>query len=235
MAIDLNKDIAVLNYNFNTVILVGMRDSYKLEPAGIDNDGDVAPSINYITAGDIRFINSGSNIFKIGYLRFEPESEEEVYEFLHIRDWQNIKTDAQIREDLRNPSVEILKDIVGIKSNTLLERYYIQMMALVDNDEDISGRVCDIIETRTKELRNGKITSDIVIKDRDANNLNANNKNAEYEKKLAEQSEQIEKLMAMLAKLTAAPSEEVSVEEKPTIKKRSSKKTKEVEETNDAI
>lgn len=235
MAIDLNKDIAVLNYNFNTVILVGMRDSYKLESAGIDNDGEVAPSVNYITAGDIRFINGGSNVFKIGYLRFEPEMEEEVYDFLHIRDWQNIKTDAQIREDLKNPTVEILKNIVNIKSSTLLGRYYIQMMALVDNDEDISGRVRDIIETRMKELRNGKITSEIVIKDRDANIANNNNKNAEYEKKLAEQSAQIEQLMAMLAKLTAAPSEEAVAEEKPAPKKRSTKKTKEVEENNDAV
>jgi hypothetical protein len=153
--------VNVLNYS----------DSYVSIPTQIRPDGYLfEPSLNEepyaipLSFAEIRVVNSQSSIFREGTLRFEQELEQEVYEKLGLRDWENILSDAQIRSIILKPTKEGLDRFVKIMSSSMFERVR-GMMVQLDNSGmyDISTRAKDVINKRYQELYVGKRISEISI------------------------------------------------------------------------
>lgn len=154
--------VTVLNYSdsfasFPTQI---KPDGYLFEPALNDEQPFAIP----ISFSEIRVANSQSNIFREGVLRFEPEVEQEIYEKLGIRDWEQILSDNDIRNILLKPTKAGLEKIVKVTSSSLLERVR-GMLIMLENTGmyDISIRVKDVVNKRYQELYNNQRKSDIVI------------------------------------------------------------------------
>jgi hypothetical protein len=123
-----------------------------------------SPYILPLTFGEIRFINGQSQIFREGFLRFEPEIEEEVYKALQIHNWESIMSDKDIEDIILNPTKEKLDRLIKITSISLFERVRCILTKMKNIGVfDISNRVVDTIEYRYQELYRNKLNSDIVI------------------------------------------------------------------------
>jgi len=156
---DLNK-IAVFNYNENRVsVEVAPGKSYSFEPS---SDGET-PTVIFMTIDEIRYANN-SKAFKNGMLFFDKDMEEELYDELHIADWKNILTNDAIKNIILHPTFEGLSKIISIKDSAEFERVRAVFHKLrVENNQDISVRVSQIIETRYKELLNRRLTTSIEL------------------------------------------------------------------------
>lgn len=153
--------INVLNYtDGNISIPTQIRpDGYLFEPT-IDDQPFAIP----LSFTEIRIVNSQSNIFREGNLRFDSELEKDVYEKLGIRDWENIMSDSQIRDIILHPTKEGLEKLIKITSASMFERVR-GMLVQLDNSGmyDISVRVKNVISERYKELYVNKRISDIKV------------------------------------------------------------------------
>ena len=105
--------INVLNYSKSLVSVPTQinPDGYAFYPS-IDDQ----PSLIPLSFAEIRVINGQSQIFKEGYLRFDSDVEEDVYNALNIRDWENILSDDEIKETIVNPTKERLERLIKITS-----------------------------------------------------------------------------------------------------------------------
>lgn len=135
-------------------------DGYVFEPGS-----EASPYTLQLSFAEIRGINSNSNVFREGYLRFHPDWEKEVYEKLGIRDYHEILTDNDIQDIILNPTKEKLEKVVSIQSTSLFERIR-GMLVMLENQGryDISTRVKGLINARYEELYRGKRKSDIVVR-----------------------------------------------------------------------
>lgn len=156
--------INVLNYSKSLVTIPTQinEDGYTFEPAS-----DEQPTLIPISFSELRVVNGKSQIFKEGYLRFDKEVEAEVYEALHIRDWENILSDDEIKEIIINPTKNKLETLIKITSISLFDRIR-STLTLLDNSGlyDISNRVIELITLRYREIyenKDAKKKSEIVI------------------------------------------------------------------------
>ena len=116
-----------------------------------------------MTIDEIRYANN-SKAFKNGMLFFDKDMEEELYDELHIADWKNILTNDAIKNIILHPTFEGLSKIISIKDSAEFERVRAVFHKLrVENNQDISVRVSQIIETRYKELLNRRLTTSIEL------------------------------------------------------------------------
>ena len=153
--------INVLNYSKSLVSVPTQinPDGYAFYPS-IDDQPTLIP----LSFSEIRVINGQSQIFKEGYLRFEPDVEEDVYNALNIRDWQNILSDDEIKEAIVNPTKERLERLIKITSMALFDRIRTTLTVLRNIGlYDISNRVSDLVTTRYREIYAGQRKSEIVI------------------------------------------------------------------------
>lgn len=219
MTINENKLINVLNYNENPVAIKTHVREYLCQSAEHD-----APSITPLTFSEIESLNSNSNAFKIGTLRFPTEIEKDVYEALRITDWEEILTNKDIEDIILHPSLSGLTKLIEIKNVQLFERVRGVFFSLKNtNQYDISTRVERIVNARYKELCNKQIKTDILLSTKDTNTAITNEEvDALKEQNLAlqEQMEKMQKMMEqmMIIQTKNADKKEVDVKEDATVK-----------------
>lgn len=214
------EKINVLNYNENKVsVMVSPTESFTFEPSV---DG-TTPSVIPMTFEQIRYANN-YNTFRGGFLFFEKNKEQEIYEELGISNWENILDNKGIREILLSPSYDGLNKIVDISDSAVFERVRAAFHKLkAEGTNDISVRVQQIIDTRYKELQNKKVTTSIIIEKKDiqesvpnkeVESLRAENK--AMQDQLAKMQEMMEQLLKQQAN---ASNNDVTEKENVTTKK----------------
>jgi hypothetical protein len=200
MIINENKLINVLNYNENPVAIKTHVREYLCQAA--END---TPSITPLTFSEIESLNSNSNAFKIGTLRFPSDTEAEIYEALRITDWEEILTNKDIEDIILHPSLSGLTKLIAINNVQLFERVRGVFFSLKNtNQYDISTRVEKIVVTRYKELCNRQIKTGIVLSTKDTSTtvpseeVNAlKEQNIVLQEKMLQMQKMIEQMIAM--------------------------------------
>lgn len=209
-----NKNYLVFNYS-SSPIAVATRDQSYLINGSVDGQPGFIP----LTLDEIYFINNNSKAFRNGYLFFEPEFEEDIYNELRIKDWQRILRDDVIEETLLSPSPDSFQRLIDITDPALFERVYGVFMGLKNSGAPVIGPVENALVVRRNELARGKTRSQISVKE------TAPKMDVESEKKIAALEEQIARLTAMMSEKTAAPVEE-TVEPAPAKPKTTSNKSR---------
>ena len=217
-SIDKNMETMVLNYS-KSPIAITTRDSQYLVPGSTDG----VPAEFPLTVSEIIYINSISDIFKVGYLWFDPAVEEEMYGALRITDWRTIMRDEQIDDIILHPTADKLREVIDIQRPRYFERIYGRYIGLKNAGAPISGSVEKIMSLRRKEFADGKVTSEIQI------NLTAPAEvhQEETNKQLEEMKKQIAELTALLAAQKDAPADtaQTAAKPKPAAKKTTAKGT----------
>jgi hypothetical protein len=93
--IDDGKMIDVLNYEGLCAVPSINNTRGELFESGTED----MPTVYPLSFRDIKVINSKSDIFRTGRLRFNSDEEEEIYEALSIHDRDNIFSEKEIRKD----------------------------------------------------------------------------------------------------------------------------------------
>lgn len=200
MSIDTNKVINVLNYNMNPVAIKTHIKEYLCSPAE-DNDH---PSINPLSFSEVESLNSNSNAFSIGMLRFSPDVEEEIYDVLRIVEWKKILSNEDIEEIILHPSVSGLTKLVEIKNTSLFERVRGIYFYLKNTDQyDISTRVEKIINARYKELVNKQVKSNILLSTKDTTTNIPNEEVIELKEQNKNMQTQMENMQKMMEQMMA--------------------------------
>lgn len=207
-------NIPVYNYNEAKVYVVSNVKEYSFEPFN-----GVTPSMEYMSYPEIAYLNSRTEYFKAGYLRFSTEDEAEIYESLGITDWQNILTNQQIEEILLKPTVSGLQKILSITKVAVYERIKPIFMRLCNSsEEDMSMRVTKLMKKRFEEVRRGQLVTEIEVVPKAFENTNTNDSQSEIQV-LREQNELLQKQIADMKALTeqliAKKVEETTVNKTP--------------------
>lgn len=157
--IDKNKTYLVLNKNSSPIVVDTRYDGYVI-PAGSENE----PSSLPFSADEISQINSKAPVFKVGLLWFEPEFQKELYEEVcHIRDWQDILSDADIEDAIVHPTIEKLNRILAIQNPMYFERCYGIYMGLRNANCALQRNVITVMNLRYKEMRHKKFDTGIKL------------------------------------------------------------------------
>lgn len=240
MNITNNTIINVLNYMPIKIIASTNVQDYVFEPCMEDTPVPIT-----MTAIEIKEIHSKSRLFADGWLVFEDDVKESIYNFLKIRDWENILSQVELMNRIISGSKEDVEQLINIKSKGYFERVYGIYVALKQsNMYDISMRVAKAIDYRYKELQKGIINTQIKLsdtfkaderdkiiaeqkalleeKEQQANAMNEVVGN--FEKQIAELTKQIE----MLQKAQTQTEKSKEKEETPAQSKRGRPKNTEV-------
>ena len=157
--IDKNKTYLVLNKNSSPIVVDTRYDGYVI-PAGTEEE----PSSLPFSADEIYQINSKAPVFKVGLLWFEPEFQKELYEEVcHIRDWQDILSDADIEDAIIHPTIEKLNRILAIQNPMYFERCYGIYMGLRNTNCALQRNVITVMNMRYKEMRHKKFDTGIKL------------------------------------------------------------------------
>lgn len=163
----LNKNEMINIYNENDYAIYGISQiiefGYKFEARNEYGE----PSCTPIPFSDVRYINNRSEVFRTGTLRFDKDTEEEIFKELLIRPKfdKNYLTLEDIKDIIINPTVEKLQKITNVTSTLTIEKIRGVLVSLNNEDEyDISQRVFDVINLRWDELSIGRKKSQIIIK-----------------------------------------------------------------------
>ena len=192
MAISKTKNYLVLNHSASPVGVSTKYDSFLVDGGSVESPGSLPLSFD-----EIAVINSKSQVFKIGVLRFEPAYEEELYEELAIPRWREIMTQQQIEEALVSPTMETTQKILDIENDAYFERVRGAMVGLRNAGVDITVKMERIIEQRREELaRRQRKTSIRLVPHEDE-------KTAPTQAEFDALREQLAQMQAMMAKLVA--------------------------------
>lgn len=193
MSIDLlNGKVRVYNYELSPVGFPSQHNVQGVYIRGRSEDEEYV--VERVSFDDIEAENTKSDLFKVGRLRFNPIEENEIYKKLGIEDRENIKSDKELIEQLKDDSIENIKTISNLKSSTLISR----MKSLLFNMERTGNipphTVSSVVLERNNELKFGGKRN----KDSEINRLlDANSKQKEddiLKNTVAELSKKIEKL-----------------------------------------
>lgn len=110
MSLPKNKDICVLNFNYVDIFADARNESYRFPKC---KNGK--PSVTYVSLPDLQTISSNTGLIEHGWLTFDDEDKEDVFQELRLYDWKNILSIEEIDDILLNPTIEGLQ-----KSLTLL-------------------------------------------------------------------------------------------------------------------
>ena len=169
---------------------------------------------------EIAEMNSNSVVFKSGLLRFEPEFESEIYEYLRIHNWKDILTNEQIEDTLISGEMEGLQKILNVKEPMYFERVRGIYEGLRGIRANINYKSEELMRGRIAEVSKGIYNTKIVLKPVSSS-----------EDIINEMAEKIKQLEAMVSKAegetpaTEAVVDEPEVEPKETQKKPSKKST----------
>lgn len=208
----MNGKIRVYNYQKNPVGFPSQIAKEGVYLTGRAEDEEYV--MERVLWEDIEVENNKSDVFKIGRLRFHPNEEKEVYEKLGITDLENIKSDNELIELLKNDSLSNLKYIMKLKSTLLVTRMKNLLFEMERGGSVPPHLVIEAVNERVEELKGLP------------RNLNSNiHKMIEREKqelednKLKETLAQIQKDMAKMKEekeesIEKIKSEKIEVEEK---------------------
>ena len=193
-----NTIINVCSYMPSTIIASTSVQDYVFEPCMTDN-----PIILPMSAVEVKEIHSKSAVFSDGYLTFEDEVKEDMYDFLKIQDWENILTQIEIMDCILSGKKNDISKLINIKSKGYFERVYGVYIALKQtNSYDISMRVAKAIEHRYKELQQGIIKTQIELVDSFSNEDVKDKEIAEKDELLKQKSQEVTELKAQVDNLT---------------------------------
>jgi len=192
----------VLNYNEHRVsVMVAPNDSYLFDASPNGEDPTVIP----MTIDQIRYVNNG-NAFKGGYLFFDENKQDELYDILNIRNRDNILSNKDIRNILIHPTYDGLEKIIKIQDVAVFERVRAALHKIkFEGNHDVSTRVNQIVDTRYKELQNKQVTTSIQLERKDIPEV----KSYEVDQLKAENlamKEQMQKMQEMMEQLMKANS-----------------------------
>lgn len=158
------QSIRVYNYTHNKVCLETRTGrQYVFDPCA-----DGVPQMEYMSWEDIEWLNGRSEIFRNGTLRFSPDDEQEIFEALGCPDYRGAMfTEERIHELLLNPTSENVETIIGLTSDSVLERIRGTMHKLISVGENVSAKMESVVNARASELRDGKLKSAMVVKKRE--------------------------------------------------------------------
>lgn len=214
MALD-KDNILVLNYNENKVCVDGANETYNFNPSnGVD------PVINIMSLKDLQFINSNTGLIKTGWLTFQDNEKEEIFKELHIRDWESILTNEDIKEIMLNPSIEGLQKLIDISDEAYFDRVRIALHILTTDGEDVSSRVKNIVDARYKELVRKQRKTSIVLSPKDVPVAINDSKAKELEAQNAELKSQLDEMKAMMAQLMAMQNQNVVKNTAPVVEEK---------------
>lgn len=206
MDINNNTIINVCSYEPCSIIASSNVQDYTFEPC----ESLYAPIIIPMSAVEIKNIHSKSKVFSDGYLTFEDDCKEDVYNYLKIRDWQDILTQQDIVDTLLHSSKEKLQRIIDINSLSYFERVRGVYIALKQSKADMSLRTVEVVEARYKELLRDKFKSSIELRDINFKTEADKKKDLieekektieEKDKEIKALSEQMEELKAMILQM----------------------------------
>lgn len=208
------KHISVLNYNDSCVCINIAPNKSLVFEASL---GDGQPTTIPLTLDEIRYANN-STAFKTGLLEFPEDIENELYDELRI-DKDKVLKLKDIEEILLNPTKEGLIKIISITSLANFDRVRGQFQKLKYNGYKLTLDMANVIETRTRELFNNQIRSDISIDDADVV-APSNKRVEELEQQLAEMKALLLQMNAsnQNVKVDESKSTTKTEEEKPTVK-----------------
>lgn len=116
-----------------------------------------------LSMDEIHQINVNSNAFKIGLLFFEPEYEEEIYDYLRIRNWKEILHNDDIQQMLEHPTAESMTRILSIEDPYYFERIRGVYTMMKNTGISFSSNVDKIIKARRKEFIERKYHTSISV------------------------------------------------------------------------
>lgn len=188
----LNGRVRVYNYNRSSVGFPSMRDQKGVYIRGRDEGEPFV--VERVLLEDIEIENTKSDVFKVGMLRFHKDEEDEIYKRLGIEDRENIKTDQELTEMLRDNSIENLKKISEIKSTLLIIRLKNRLFEMERGGETPLHDIVAVVSERADELkyRTSRNENSIISKLTEKNNKN--NVNNEMQKQLEELAKKVEQL-----------------------------------------
>ena len=187
------KHISVLNYNDNCVCINIAPGKSTLFEASVDGQPNIVP----LTIDEIRYANNGS-AFRTGTLEFPEDIEDDLYDELRIDKSKVLKV-SEIRDILLNPTKEGLIKIISIPTLSDFDRVRGQFQKLKSEGYRLTLDMANVIDTRTRELFNNQIKSNISVDDADV--APSNKKVEELEKQLAE-------MKALLLQMNASKQED---------------------------
>ena len=154
MAINLlNGKVRVYNYDLSPVGFPSQHNINGVFIRGRDEEEEFV--VERVAFDDIEAENSKSDLFKIGRIRFHPDEENEIYEKLGIEDTENIKSDSQLIETLKDDSIENIKRISNIKSPSLISRMKSLLFAMERNGTIPPHNISAVVNERNNELKYG--------------------------------------------------------------------------------
>lgn len=193
MALDLlNGRVRVYNYNRSSVGFPSMRDQNGVYVRGRDEDESFV--VERVLLDDIEIENTKSDIFKVGVLRFHKDEEGEIYKRLGIEDKENIKTDQELIEMLKDDSIENLKKISQINSTLLILRMKNLLFEMERGGDTPLHDVMSVVSERVNELKYKTKRNENSIVNKLINKNNKNNANNEMQKQLEALAKKVEQL-----------------------------------------
>lgn len=210
MPISKTKNYLVLNYNPSPVAVSTKHDSFLI--AGGTRE---EPTTMPFTIDEIAAINSGSPVFKIGLLFFEPEDQEDIYQELRIDKWRDILRDEDIENIILDPTTEGLQKFLDIESDAYFERVRGVFAGLKSIGTDLSTNVEKVINGRYKELSARKRKSEIRLTPITPTTPDSELQNTVKEQAAAmdDMREQMRAMQEMLAKFMSKDAPKVGPEE----------------------
>lgn len=213
MSISKTQNYLVLNHSASPVCVSTKYDSFIIDGGSPESPGSLPLSFD-----EIAVINSKSQVFKIGILRFEPRFEAELYEALAVPRWQEIMTQWQIEDALINPTLETTQKILDIENEAYFERIRGAMISLRNRGVDITVKMEHMVEQRHEELmRRQRKTSIRLIPQEDEVVAPSQ---AEFDA----MKEQLAAMQAMMAELMKKP--ETAKQDEPKTERQATKKPK---------
>lgn len=154
MALDLlNGKIKVYNYELSPVGFPSQHNQNGVFIRGRDEDEEFV--MERVSLDDIEAENTKSDLFKVGRIRFSPDEEDEIYKRLGIEDRDNIKTDKELIEILKDDSMDNIKRISNLKSSTLLLRMKSLLFSMERNGSIPPHNISSVVNERCNELKYG--------------------------------------------------------------------------------
>lgn len=159
---------------------------------------DNQPTIIPLTLDEIRYANNGT-AFRTGALEFPEDIEDDLYNDLRIDKTKVLKI-KEIRDILLNPTKEGIIKIISIPSLSDFDRVRGQFQKLKSEGYRLTLDMANVIDTRTRELFNNQIKSNISVDDADVV--------APSNKKVEELEQQLAEMKALLLQMNASKQED---------------------------
>lgn len=147
----MNGKIRVYNYQKNPIGFPSQVTKEGVYLTGRAEDEEYV--MERVLWEDIEVENNKSDVFKVGRLRFHPNEEKEVYEKLGIVDLENIKSDNELMELLKNDSLNNLKYIMKLKSTLLVTRMKNLLFEMERGGNVPPHLVIEAVNERVEELK----------------------------------------------------------------------------------